>query len=306
MKPAKEEKWKVHAVVLGAGMPLGDAVIQKLASESKEVTAVFVEGATSSTETPDSVERATVDSSSEESVAKACRRADIVYDCYYPSYGPMLKGWPEFTSNVVYAAIGEGALLVFASPLRNSEMDNAAMEAEVLRAHKANLTRTAVARIPQLIGRGVVNPLWKMIYDSVLAGKKAHWVGDPDVPRSVMDVEDAASALITLAGDPRSYGRAWNIANPVTMTGRRFVELAFRAVGREPDVGRWGRGIVLTGGPLASASWDVLKMPYDYYSPFVLDGSEFAEAFPSFRFTTPEESVSRGVVWYRERKLARG
>jgi nucleoside-diphosphate-sugar epimerase len=178
------------------------------------------------------------------------------------------------------------------------------MEGEILSAHQSDLVPTAVVRLPQLIGVRVINPLWKLIYDSVLSGKKAHWVGDSKVPRSFLDVEDAARAMVLLAENDQSQGRVWNIAGPEAITGSQFIEFAFRAMGREPKIGSWGRGVFLTGA-LSSEAREMTHMPYDYYSSFVLEGNEFAETFPSFRFATPDESVSKGIEWYRDRVTAR-
>ncbi|HEV2226897.1 MAG TPA: hypothetical protein VGR56_08880, partial [Nitrososphaerales archaeon] len=143
-----------------------------------------------------------------------------------------------------------------------------------------------------------VNPLWKVIYDSVLSGKKAHWVGDSKVPRSFLDVEDGAGAMVLLGENAQCRGRAWNISGKEAITGTQFIKMAFRAVGREPKVGSWGRGVFLTG-VLSSEAREMTHMQYDYYSSFILDGKEFAETFPSFTFATPDDSVSRGIAWYR-------
>jgi nucleoside-diphosphate-sugar epimerase len=115
----------------------------------------------------------------------------------------------------------------------------------------------------------------------------------------MLDVGDAAEALVQLAGSSESFGRAWTVASPEAITGRQFIELAFKGVGRKPDVGSWGRGIVLTGGFLSSGPREVLKMPYDYYSPLTLDGREFAELIPAFHFTSAEKSISQGIKWYQ-------
>jgi hypothetical protein len=292
-------------VVLGAERPLGDAVVQRLVAESTKVKAVVLEEDVSTIPAPDTAERLVVDPMNAESIAQVCRGAGVVFDCYEPNYGSLQKAWPVFSSNIIYAAIEVGVPLVFVSHLRNRELENSRLEEEVLRANQSGLTKTVVGRVPQLIGKRVINPLWRLVYDSVLAGKKAHWVGNPDVRRSLLDVEDAARALIHLGGSPAAFGRAWSIANPETISGRRFAELAFRARGLEPNVGSWGRGIVLTGGPLSSDAFGVLKMPYDYYSAFVLDGKEFCGAFPSFQFTPLGESVSNGLAWYEEWRRTR-
>ena len=288
------------AVVLGVERPLGRVLVDLLVSESKEVRAVYLERETDNQGPIPGAQTVIIDPAEAFNVTEACRGANVVYDCYEPNYSAWKQTWPRVTSNSVLAAIEAGATLVFASHLLNSEIENERQEAEVLRAHSSRLIGTVVVRIPQLIGVRVLNPLWKLIYDSVLAGKKAHWVGDPEIPRSFLDVEDAARALIQLADSPQLCGRTWEVASPESMTGRQFIELSFKAVGRKPDVGSWGRCIVLTGGLLASDARQVLKMPYDYYTAFELNGKDFAEAVPSFYFTPPEKSVQSGILWYKE------
>src|SRR5712692_4866088 len=282
-------------VVLGAESPLGWALTEGLAAESKEVRAVFFRPVKGDHGLPQ-VQKVGTDPLKAGSVVDACRGAGIIYDCYEPSYGSKKEVWTQITSNALLAAIEISAPLVFASHLLNSESENASMEGDILRANQSNLVRTVVARLPQLIGTRVLNPLWKVIYDSVLSGKKAHWVGDSKVPRSFLDVEDASKAMVFLAESPQTHGRAWNIAGPEAITGNQFIELAFMAVGREPKVGSWGRGVVLTGA-LSSDARAMASMPYDYYSSFILEGTEFAQTFPSLRFSTPEESISRGIGW---------
>ena len=294
------------AVVLGVERPLGRVMVDTLLSESKQVRAVYLERGAASQGAIPGTQTVVIDPAEPYNVAEACDGASIVYDCYEPNYSDWKQVWPRITSNVVYAAIEAGATLVFASHLLNSVTDNERQEAEVLRAHESKLINTVVVRIPQLMGVRVINPLWKLIYDSVLAGRKAHWIGDPDVQRSLLDVEDAARAMEQLAENTQLCGRTWEVASPWPISGRQFIELAFEAVGRKPDVGSWGRGIVITGGLLASGAREVLRMPYDYYTQFELNGKGFAEALPSFFFTDPEKSVSKGIGWYRDKGQGTG
>ena len=285
-------------VVLGVEKPLGRVLVDTLLSQSKEVRGVYFDRKAAEQGSIYGAQTVLINPAEAFYVTEACRGASVVYDCYEPNYTDWKQSMPKVTTNAVLAAIEVGAALVFASHLLNFDSENERQEAEVLRAHTSGLIRTVVARIPQLMGVRVINPLWKMIYDSVLAGKRAHWVGDPDAPRSMLDVEDAARAMLRLGENPALSGRTWGIASPFSITGRQFIELAFKAVGRKPDVGSWGRGIVITGGLLASDARGVLKMPYDYYASFELSGKDFAEAVPSFSFVPPENSISRGIRWY--------
>jgi len=288
------------AVVLGVERPLGRVMVDTLLSESTQVRAVYLERKAASQGAIPGAQTIAINPAEAFYVTEACQGGNVVYDCYEPNYSDWKQTWPKVTSNIVLAAIEAGATLVLASHLLNAESENERQEAEVLRAHNSKLIRTVVVRIPQLTGVRVINPLWKLIYDAVLADKKAHWVGDPDVPRSLLDVEDAARAMEELARTPQLCGRTWQVASPSSITGRQFVEFAFRAVGRKPNVGSWGRGIVATGGLLGSDAKEVLKMPYDYNAAFELNGKDFAEALPSFYFVPPEDSVSKGIRWYLE------
>jgi len=108
--------------------------------------------------------------------------------------------------------------------------------------------------------------------------------------------------MVQLAETPALCGKTWEVASPESITGRQFIGFAFKAVNRKPEVGRWGRGIVLAGGLLASDAREVLKMPYDYRAPFQLNGRDFADALPTFHFTPSEVSLAKGIGWYRSKR----
>jgi len=114
-------------------------------------------------------------------------------------------------------------------------------------------------------------------------------------------VGDAASKMILLGKSLWAHGRAWNLSGPAPISGRAFIEYAYRAAGREPRVGHWGRGVMLTGRFLSSDAKGFLELPYNYYDPFILDGSEFTEAFPSMAYTPHEEAIGKTYGWYESR-----
>jgi nucleoside-diphosphate-sugar epimerase len=298
-----KESEGINAVV-GAEGGLGRAVVDALLKESLKVRAVLLGPAKAGFPFSEGVETATADPLRPDSLANACAGAYTIYDCFEPGY----KKWRELTSSVasrlVLASIDGGTTLVLASHLMRAESDNSKLENEVIAANRSRLTRTVVVRIPQLYGPRVVNGLWQMIFESAIKGNKAHWMGNLNAPRSLLYVNDAAVAIVLLGRSLWGHGRVWTIAGPPPLTGRRFIELAFMAAGREPQFGSWGRGVVLTGSLLASNSKELLALPYDYYSPFVLDGSEFATAFPSWKYTPHEEAIKETLGWYKSRSTA--
>jgi uncharacterized protein YbjT (DUF2867 family) len=303
--PVKKESEGIN-VVVGAEGGLGRAVVDALLKESLKVRAVLLQLTKGGTPFGDGVETSVADPLRPDSLAVACAGAYAIYDCYEPGY----KKWQELTSRVasrlVLASIDTGATFVLASHLFQAESDNSKVEKEVVAANQSRLTKTVAVRIPQLYGPGVVNGLWAIIFESVIKGKKAHWMGDSNVPRSFLYVKDAAAAIVLLGRSLWGHGRVWTVAGPPPLTGRRFIELAFMSAGKEPQVGIWGRGVVLTGRLLASDSKELLALPYDYYSSFVLDGSEFAAAFPSWKYTQHEEAIKETLGWYESRLASDG
>jgi NAD dependent epimerase/dehydratase family len=284
-------------VVLGAESPLGKSLVDHLVAESRNVRAVsFGPGSQAA---PQGSESVSADPFQTGSIAESCRGASKIYDCFLPDFGSWKKTLPEVTGNVLLAAIEVGATAVFSIHVVSTVVDNIHLEREIINAHGSGLTRTVFARFPQLFGPGVDNPLYRLVYDAALQGKKAHWIGDLDVQRSFLDVNDAAKAMVLLAETPSTHGRGWSVASPTPLTGREFIELTFKAAGKEPKVGKWGRGIILTGSLLATDTRELLEMPYDYYSSLVLDGSEFTEALPGFSYTAADRTMAAALAWYK-------
>src|SRR5712692_3890554 len=103
-------------VVLGAENPLGWALTEELATESKEVRAVFFRPVKGDHGLPQ-VQKIGIDPLKAGSVVDACQGAGTIYDCYEPSYGSKKEVWTQITSNGLLAAIEISAPLVFASHL---------------------------------------------------------------------------------------------------------------------------------------------------------------------------------------------
>jgi len=286
-------------VVLSAAGSLGRAVLDSLASGPSRIRGVVFDPSLVERSYPAAIEIVSANPQNASSLAETFRGATVVYDCFEPRFSNWKHAIKEVTCNALSAPIEAGASLVFASHLLVSEVDNVALESDLLNAHDSNLTKTAVARMPQIYGPRVVNVLWEHIFECAIRGKKAHWLGDLDVPRNLLYVDDAARMMTLIGRSPGAYGRRWNLSGPEPITGRRIMELAYRAAGREPRIGSWGRGIMMTGRLLGSDAKEFLELPYDYYKPFILDGSEFAEAFPSTAYTTHPVAVERTIQWFR-------
>lgn len=290
----------IHAV-LGAARPFGAAVVQKLRSKDEEVRALVLNVERLSTRFDPSVSLMVCNPLDTQSLSNACKGATTVYNCFEPPYYRWKALMPQITSNLLFTAINERADFVFANHLFGPETGNDPVENDTLEAYRSHLANVAVARLPQIYGPGVINGLFIDIFESALKGKKTHWPGALDVPRSLLYLADAAEAVVELALSELARGRVWTVSGPDPITGRQFLDTVSKSAGKKLEVGSWNRGVMIAGSVLASEAREYLKLPYDYRQPLVVDGSDFSRAFPAFAFTPHEVAIAETLEWYRSR-----
>jgi nucleoside-diphosphate-sugar epimerase len=178
-----------------------------------------------------------------------------------------------------------------------------AIERKLMDAHKAGDVSVVIPRFPDYYGPNVVNRLIAPVFENAIAGKKAQWFGKLDVPHNLIYIEDAAAAAVLLATNEDTHGQVWHVPGAGPLTGRQFIEMAFKAASTKPDI------VVLSGGSLRFASLvnsdarEMKELLYEFEEPWVLNGTKFASAFPSFRYTPHEEAVRKTVEWFRKRSM---
>ncbi|MDA4118310.1 MAG: hypothetical protein OK455_08200 [Thaumarchaeota archaeon] len=285
-------------VVVGATLPLGALLTRRLVAQGRAVRALVLNVERAQSILPESVSLVEIEPTNT-SIQDGCEGATVIFDLFEPSSIKQQKVAAETASAVLLAGIRNRAKVIIASHLFLSEKDNRALEKEAMATHWSNFAKVVVARFPQIYGPEVKSPLLNRVFEEVLTGNKAHWMGRLDVQRSLLLIEDAVSAIEELEKNDSAFGYIWNIAGPSTLSGKAFIDLAFSAAGRKGTAGVWGRGIMLTARLIDSKAKGFLDIPYDYYSSFVIDGSPFTQAFPSFAFTPNEVAVRSNLEWYR-------
>ena len=172
-----------------------------------------------------------------------------------------------------------------------------------MNAHKAGDVSVVIPRFPDYYGPNVVNRLMGPIFENAIASKRAQWIGNLNVPHDLIYIEDAAAAAVLLAMNDDAYGQVWHVPGAGPLTGRQFIEMAFKAAGTKPNIG------VLSGSFLRFASFinsdarEMRELLYEFEEPLVLDGTKFARAFPSFSYTPHEEAIWNTVEWFRKRSV---
>lgn len=284
-------------VVVGSTLPLGLALTRRLSAEGRQVRALVLSAKRARGLFPESVEMMEIEPK-RTSIQDACVDGSVVYDLFEPLSARQTKTCADVASAVLLAAIQSSAHVVIASHTFNSELDNLTMETDALATERSGFAKVVVARLPQIYGPGVRSPLIGSVCHEVLTKNTAHWLGDLDVPRSFVYIDDAVSALMLLQKTDSARGRVWNVAGPTPISGREFIKEAFASSGKTGNALVWGRGLMLTARLLDKRAREFLNLPYDYYASYVLDPEEFVSEFPDFEFTSNNVGIAATARWY--------
>ncbi len=311
-------------VVFGAAGSLGAAIVRRLGAEGKHVRAVVRDAGRAKQALPESAELVVGDALNIDNVRAVCKDAGTVYDCVNVPYRQWLEVHPKVTKNILAGATEAKATLVFpgnvygygrfqkipaaedhplAATSRKGRLRNE-LEAMLMDADKAGRVRVVIPRFPDFYGPNVTNRLFAPIFEGAIAGKKARWIGKLDAPHDFVYIDDAAAASIILAGAEELPGGVWHVPGPGPLTGRGFVEMAFKMAGTKPSVGALGSGLILFASLFSSDAREVRELLYQFEQPMVLDGTKFARAFPSFNYTPREESIRQTIDWFRQHSKA--
>jgi nucleoside-diphosphate-sugar epimerase len=169
----------------------------------------------------------------------------------------------------------------------------------VLAASAAGQVRIAIGRASDFFGAGVIeSALGARVFGNAVAGKRADFIGNPDLPHTYSYVPDIATGLVTLGTDERAIGQIWHLPGPPTMTTRALLDLVVDEVGHPvklrtvPTVALHALGIV---SPMMRG---LAEMSYEFEQPFVLDTSRYQAAFATP--TTPMlTAVHDTIAWYQ-------
>lgn len=306
-------------VVFGATGALGRAIVRKLTTEGKSVRAAVRNVERARRMLPTSADIVSSYATSAESVRAACQDAFIIYHCVNVPYSKWAAVMPGITDNILTGACEAKARLVFPGnvygygpfqkipatedhPLeatsKKGKLRNM-MERKLMDAHQAGDVHVVIPRFPDYYGPNVTNKLVAPIFEAALTGKKASWPGKLDVPHDLVYIDDAATACVLLGETESAYGQVWHVPGAGPLTGREFIEMVFNTSGTMVNVGVMGRGFFRFFGLFVPDAREMVELLYEFEDPLVLDGSKFANTFPSFKYTPHEDAVRQTVEWFR-------
>lgn len=301
-------------VVFGAGQ-VGRAVASRLAGSGVAVRAVSRHRPA---ELAADVDWRSADLTDTEAAIDAAKGATVVYQCVNAPYTQWPQLFPPLQHAVVAAAERADALLVtlenvygygpVGAPMTESlplaattskGRTRAAMTAELLAADQAGRIRIAIGRAADFFGPGVTeSTLGSRVFGNAVAGKRADFIGNPDLPHTYSYVPDIAAGLVTLGTDERAAGQVWHLPGPETVTTRALLELVAREVDHAVGVRVVPKRMVAVLGLVSPMMRGLAEMSYEFEQPFVLDTSKY-EALFATPITPLATAISDTVAWYR-------
>jgi nucleoside-diphosphate-sugar epimerase len=257
-----------------------------------------------------------------EAAADAAKGASVVYQCVNAPYTQWPELFPPLQRGVLAAAERTGALLVALEnlygygptggrpmtedlPLAATTVKGrtrAAMTAELLAAAEAGRVRLAIGRASDFFGPGVTqgSTLGERVFGNALAGRRADFIGNPDLPHTYSYVPDIAVGLATLGTDPRAAGQVWHLPGPQTVTTRALLDLVAGEVGHQVAVRSLPKLAVRALGLVNPMLRELAEMAYEFDQPFILDTSKYESAFGAAG-TPLADAIAATVAWYRTR-----
>lgn len=304
-------------VVFGAAGGLGSAIVRRLIADGRHVLAVSRSAERARQILPEDARLEVADATDPDSTREACKDAAVIYHCINVPFDSWETVLPKVTANILGGAKDAGAVVLFpgnvygygplqkvpageehplAATSKKGRLRNQ-IETQLLDAHRAGGVRVVIARFPAFFGPNVSSPLSLPLFREALTGAAASWPGRPDVPHDLIFVDDAATACVLLAATESAHGQTWHVPGPGPLTGRQFVEMIYAAAGTEPKIEPVKRNALNFSGGAMSDTAELSDLMYLYEQPLVLDGSKFARAFPSFRYTPHADAIARTIEW---------
>lgn len=84
------------------------------------------------------------------------------------------------------------------------------------------------------------------------------------------------------------------------ITGREFIDMAFKAAGNKPNIGLLSGRSIRVAGLMNSDAREMIELMCEFEEPLVLDGSKFSTEFPLFKYTSYEEGIRKTIDWFRQ------
>jgi nucleoside-diphosphate-sugar epimerase len=235
-----------------------------------------------------------------EAASEAAKGAAVIYQCLNAPYAKWAELFPPLQRGVMAAAERNDALLVtlenlyaygpthgvpmtedlpLAATTRKGTI-RAAMTQELLTARDAGRIHIAIGRASDFFGAGVTeSTLGERVFANALVGRRADFIGNPDLPHTYSYVPDIAVGLATLGIDVRAIDGVWHLPGPETTTTRQILDLVAHEVGHPVGIRSVSKLTLRALGLVNPMLRALVEMSYEFDEPFVLDTTRYQTTF---------------------------
>ena len=268
---------------------------------------------------PAGIDWRAADVTDHEAATDVAKGASVVYQCLNAPYTKWPQLFPPLQRGVLSAAEHNEALLVTLEnvyaygptagkpmtedlPLAATTVKGrvrATMTQELLAAADAGRVRTAIGRASDFFGASVTETtLGERVFANAVAGRRADFIGNPDLPHTYSYVPDIATGLATLGTDPRAVGEVWHLPGPETATTRSVLDLIAGEVGHPVAIRSVSKVALRALGLFNPKLRELVEMSYEFEQPFVLDTSKYESTFGTGG-TPLAAAITETVSWYQ-------
>lgn len=308
-------------VVFGAGQ-VGQAVANRLADAGRAVRSVSRRRPAGLT---DGIDWRPADVTDAEAAIDAAQGATAVYQCLNAPYTRWPELFPPLQRGVIAAAERADALLVTLEnvygygptggapmtedlPLSASTSKGrtrATMTTELLAVSATGRLQVAIGRASDFFGAGVTeSTLGSRVFGNAVAGRRADFLGNPDLPHTYSYVPDIARALVTLGTDERAVGQVWHLPGPETVTSRALLDMIADEVGHPVGIRAVPQIALRVLGVVSPMMRGLAEMSYEFEQSFVLDTTKYESTFGATT-TGLVTAIRDTVAWYETRDSTR-
>lgn len=302
-------------VVIGAG-PVSRAIVRALSARGIDAHVLSRSG----TQVP-GARSESVDALDAERLARAIAGADVVYQASSPAYHRYREDFPPLQESIVRAVQRTDAVLVVVEnlygygPVSGPMTETLPLVATGRKGRvRAGMWRALQAesdsgRLRVTAGRSsdFFGPFAKdsvvgeRFFVPLIAGKRAEVMGNPAALHTYTFVHDFGEALVRLALDERSLGRAWHVPSAPAVSNGRLLEIAADIAGVEPKSTTLTRQKMRLAGLFIPAARELPEMLYEFETDFVVDHSAY-EAMFGDHSTDLKDSLAETIEWFRSGK----
>ncbi len=157
--------------------------------------------------------------------------------------------------------------------------------------------RWAMVRLPEFYGPSVVT-LTARVFRAALADRRALWPGPSEVEIELVYMPDAARVLVEVAVAADCDGALFHLPGART-TPRGFVELVYRAAGREPRMFGVPPWLLSAVAAFDATVRGVADVGHLWTHPILLDGASYTARFGAIPQTPLADAIATTLAWHR-------